>query len=330
MAGGCSSVHPCIANTVFKYSCSQTPPSNVRYSYLNDILVVINTVEDLKSRPGFEASLAFHPHATRRFGSVIAPYRFLEKTVCGIANCHQPHMVGYLITTSDGKETGIGGDCGTTHFGVSFTRERQRVDLAIARRRRIDAITQMLSGMSEMLEQIEAIDAAYRDLLELKSRLMGAVGNDVYQTLRQRADRDESVIEKEVAMTKSEAEAHYETSNRYEGDGLGWPTKPVYVSTLDGLAFFKARIKDMVVTNLIQPMRDLSQIRPEDLESLKPRQLQREAKWVGEVPKHLERARSIIDAGHRFFAPENVAKLTHLGARPGSLMMMIDDLKAAG
>ena len=294
---------------------------------MNDTLIVINTVEDLKSRPAYEASLAFHPHASRRFGSVIAPYRFLEKTICGIAHCRQPHGNGYLITTSDGKETGIGGDCGKTHFGVSFTRERKRVDQAIAKRQRIDAITLMLKSMSERLVEIEAIDAAYRDLLELKSRLMGAVGNEIYQKLRQRADRDESVIEKEVAMTREEADVLYETSNRYEGDGLGWPTKQVYVTTLDGLAFFKARIKDMIVTNLIQPMRDLSKVRPEDLESLSPRQLQREAKWVGEVPRHLERARDVIDAGHRFFTPENVAKLTKLGAAPSPLLMMIEDLK---
>lgn len=293
---------------------------------MSDTLIVIDTVEDLKARPAYEPSLAFHPHASRRFGSVIAPYRFLEKIVCGIAHCHQPHGVGYLITTSDGKETGIGGDCGKTYFGVSFTRERKRVDQAIARRQRIDAISLMLKNISERLVEIEAIDVSYRELLAQKARLMGAVGNEVYQKLRQRADRDEAVIEKEVAMTKAEADAHYETSNRYEGDGLGWPTKPVYVTTLDGLSFFKARIKDMIVTNLIQPMRDLSKVQLEELESLKPRQLQREAKWVGEVPKHLERAHDVIRAGHRFFTPENVAKLTNLGAPPGPLLMMIDGL----
>ncbi|QBR32921.1 MULTISPECIES: hypothetical protein [Pseudomonas] len=295
---------------------------------MNDTLVVIDSIQDLRARPAYEASLAFHPHASRRFGSVIAPYRFLEKTICGIAHCHQPHMAGYLISTSDGKETGIGGNCGKTHFGVSFTRERKRVDQAIARRQRITAIRSMLETMSEMLVEIEALDMAYKDLSSLKTRLMGTVGTEVFQKLRLRADRDENVIEKEVPMTKAEAEAHFETSNRYEGDGLGWPTKPVYVTTLDGLSFFKARIKDMVVTNLIQPMRELSKVKPEELESLKPRQLQREAKWVGEVPKHLERAREVIHAGNRFFTPENLAKMINLGASSGPLMMMIDDLKA--
>ncbi|WP_429540679.1 hypothetical protein [Pseudomonas monsensis] len=294
---------------------------------MNDTLVVIDSIEDLRARPAYEASLAFHPHASRRFGSVIAPYRFLEKTICGIAHCHQPHMASYLISTSDGKETGIGGNCGKTHFGVSFTRERKRVDQAIARRQRINAISSMLETMSEMLVEIEAIDIAFKDLSSLKTRLMGTVGTEVFQKLRQRADRDEAVIEKEVAMTKAEKEAHFETSNRYDGDGLGWPTKPVYVATLDGLSFFKARIKDMVVTNLIQPMRELSKVKPEELESLKPRQLQREAKWVGEVPKHLERAREVIHAGNRFFTTENLAKMINLGASSGPLMM-IDDLKA--
>lgn len=294
---------------------------------MNDKFVVIDSIEDLRARPDYEPSLAFHPHASRRFGSVIAPYRFLEKTICGIAHCHQPHMAGYLISTNDGRETGIGGNCGKTHFGVSFTKERKRVDQAIARKQRITAISSLLAAMSEMLVEIETIDIAFKNLSSLKTRLMGTVGPDIFRKLRQRADRDEAVIEKEVPMTRAEADAHFETSNRYEGDGLGWPTKPVYVATIDGLFFFKARIKDMVVTNLIHPMRELSKVTPEELESLKPRQLQREAKWVGEVPKHLERAREVIHAGNRFFAPENLAKMVNLGASRGPLMMMIDDLQ---
>ena len=303
------------------------PPSHARDCYLNDSLVAIDSIEDLEARPDYEPSLAFHPHSARRFGSVIAPYRFLERITCGIAHCHQPHMAGYLISTSDGKETGIGGNCGKTHFGVSFTRERKRVDQAIARKQRITAISLLLATMSEMLVEIEAIDIAFKDLSSLKTRLMGAVGPDVFQKLRQRADRDEAVIEKEVPMSREEADAHYETSNRYEGDGLGWPTKPVYVATIDGLPFFKARVKDMIVTNLIHPMRELSKVKPEELESLKPRQLQREAKWVGEVPRHLERAREVIQSGNRFFTPVNLAKMINLGAPSGPLMMMIAGLQ---
>ncbi|MEO4015431.1 hypothetical protein [Pseudomonas rossensis] len=109
---------------------------------MNDTLVVINAIEELKARPGFEVPLAFHPHTSRGFGSAVAPHRFLEKPIGGIAHCHQPHMAGYLITTNDGRETGIGANCGATHFGVLFTRKRKRVDRAIARRQ-IDAIAEM-------------------------------------------------------------------------------------------------------------------------------------------------------------------------------------------
>lgn len=305
---------------------NQSDIIGARDRYLNDTLAVIDSIEELQARPEYEPSLAFYPHASRRFGSVIAPYRFLEKIICGIAHCHQPHMAGYLISTSDGKETGIGGNCGKTHFGVSFTRERKRVDQAIARRQRITAISSLMATMSETLVEIGAIDIAFKNLSSLKTRLMGTVGPEVFQKLRHRADRDQVVIEKEVPMTRAEADAHYETSNRYEGDGLGWPTKPVYVATIEGLPFFKARIKDMVVTNLIHPMRELSKVKPEALESLKPRQLQREAKWVGEVPQHLERAREVIQAGNHFFTSENLAKMVNLGASPGPIMMMIDDL----
>jgi plasmid stabilization system protein ParE len=293
---------------------------------LNQELVVINTYEDLLARAGFEPSLAFHPKAVRRFGSVLAPYRFLDRIPCGIESCHTPHLNGYLITTSDGHETAIGSHCGKTHFGMTFTRERQRVDQAVARRRRIESVMAMIEDMPRMIATIEVLESDYRELQEKKVRLMGAIGTGIFAVLKQRADRDNAVIEKEVAMTKAEAEAFFETSNRKANDGKGWPTKPVPVANLDGLLFIKARFKEMLVTNLIQPMRELSKTRSTDIDAMNPRHLTVTAKWIGEVPQSILKAQEIVAAGRRFFTAENIEKLTHLGASRSSMAMMIADL----
>lgn len=77
-----------------------------------------------------------------------------------------PHLNGYLITTSDGHETAIGSHCGKTHFGMSFTRERQRVDQAIARRRRIESVMAMIEDMPRMIATIEVLESDYRELQE--------------------------------------------------------------------------------------------------------------------------------------------------------------------
>jgi hypothetical protein len=295
---------------------------------LDQDLVVINTYEDLLVRPAFEASLAFHPKADRHFGSVLAPYGFLERVQCGIESCHTPHLWGYLISTSDGLETAIGSHCGKKHFGAKFTRERKRVEQAIDRRRRIDAVKAMIADIPRKISVIEDLEHDYLELQDMKIRLMGAIGTNVFKVLKQRADRDNPVIEKEVPMTRAEADVFFETSNRKEGDGKGWPTKPVHLATLDGLPFIKARFKDMLVTNLCQPMRELSKTTASDVDAMKPRQLAATAKWVGEVPHGILQAQEVVAEGWKFFTAENIQKLVHLGASAQTMAAMIKDLES--
>lgn len=291
-------------------------------------LVLIDTYEDLLARPAFEASLAFHPKADRRFGSVLAPYCFLERVHCGIESCHTPHLSGYLISTSDGLETAIGSHCGKKYFGMQFTRERRRVDQALARRRRIDAVMTMIADIPQMITVIEALERDYHELQDMKRRLMGAIESSVFTALKQRAARNDPVIGKEVPMTKAEADVFFETSNRKANDGKGWPTKSVHLATLDGLPFIKARFKDMLVTNLCQPIRELSKATASDVDAMKPRELAATSKWVGEVPQGILQAQEVVAEGWKFFTADNIQNLVHLGASAQTLAAMIKDLES--
>ena len=294
---------------------------------MNQLVDVIETYDDLLARPSFHASLPFHPKSDRRFGSVVAPYRFLDKIHCGIEACHTPHFSGYLITTSDGRETAIGSHCGRKYFGASFEKEKRRIDDEVRRQRRIKQVRSMLDDMSAQLVLVEALERDYRDLREKKDRLMGAIGIGLFSVLKLRAVRGQIDIEKEVPMTNEEAESFFETSNRKRTDGKGWPTKSVFVARIDGMEFLSARFKDMLVTSLITPMRELSKLTTVDIETMKPRDLTRTAKWVGEVPRSVERAQAIVKAGHDFFRSENIEKLVHLGTPLSTLTPMINDLR---
>jgi hypothetical protein len=287
---------------------------------------LISSYDDLRARPDFEEALAFFPHDQRRFGAVLAPYRFQDRVSCGIASCRQPHLTGYLISTSDGKETAIGGDCGRTHFGVSFNRERKRIDALIDRRRRIDTITAMIEGLGAMMPLIEQLDRDYQALVQLKQRLMGAIGTVTYQRLKGRAERGYAAIEKEVPMTEREAEAFFATSNRRPDDGLGWPTNTVVLARIDGLDFFKGDTKTLMISNLITPIRNLATTSPADVLTMKPRALGATAKWVGEVPMHLARAQAVVAAGNAFFSASNLQHLALLGASAAPLQLMIETL----
>lgn len=289
-------------------------------------IIVIDSYQDFLAREAFEPSLAFHPKVPRHFGTVIAPYRFLERVECGIASCRQPHLSGYLVTTSDGKETAIGIDCGKSHFGASFSRERKRVDAAVARKRRIETVTRMIERMAEVLPVVEDIHRQYLELVDLKLRLQGAIDTSVMSTLKERARRDNPVIERRVAMTGAEAEVYFETNNRRPGDG--WPTKGEVVANLEGLEFFKDGAKVLLLTNLVAPISELSKTKAEEVSLMKPRQLTVTAKWVGEVPLHLAKAQRIVANGQAFFKPDNLGRLIHLGAAAAPLRLMMADLEA--
>lgn len=295
---------------------------------MNNDIPELASYSELQARERFHVSLAFHPTEERRFESVLAPYVFPDKAPCGIASCHTPHLMGYLISTSDGLETNIGKDCGRKYFGKVFAKDRKRVEDAITRRRRIDSILVLQAQLPSMLDELAVIGRDYQQLKEHKQRLLGAIGEALFSHLKTRALRGEPAIVKYVPMTKAEADAHFATTNRRPGESREWPQKEVLKATLEGLLFMRARFQDMIITDLIQPIERIKKLTTEEISSMKSRQLASDAKWVGEVPVKIVRAKEVIDAGWRFFTAENLARLVHLGAPIGALESMMADLAA--
>lgn len=283
--------------------------------------------EDLLAREGFRPRLEFHPQGERNMSGVLWPYKFLEKVNCGISACRQLHFHGYLITTSDGLETGIGVDCGRKYFGIKFTRQRQLVDQEVARRQRVRAVKDMIDQLPAMVSTLSQIKADYHDLQSQKQRLMGAIGPGIYAALKQRAEKDGAKIMRSVRLTGKELEAYYATTNKPKGRQDDAPHREELIATLEGLAFIRARLKDMLITNLLEPLQALSKCKPNEVEQWKVRELQRTSKWVGEVPQSLIKAQELIAAGRLFFTSGNIANLIHIGAPAGPLTQLIADLK---
>ncbi|MBI6882344.1 hypothetical protein [Pseudomonas putida] len=289
--------------------------------------VIIDSYDQLTSRPGFCPSLSFHPQGERRFGTVIAPYRFTESIACGIESCHTAHLRGYLITTSDGQETGIGGHCGRKHFGLSFTRERKRVDEAIQRKRRIDTVMRAVEQIPAYLATVAELKADYQDLTEIKRRFIDLAGWSTFNELKEMAERGITKIVAYEAMSEAEAEAYFATSNRRPGESREWPEKEVVLANIDGLDFIRSKFTDMLVTNLIKPLESFAERKPSDVEKLTPRALYNEAKWIGRVPGEIEKARGVVKAGRAFFQVENLLKLVHMDVDIQGLSPLLSDLK---
>lgn len=272
--------------------------------------------EDLLARIDFRESLSFYPKCERRFGTVLGPYRLLEPIPCGIDSCHTAHKLGYLISTSDGLETAIGGHCGKKNFGTDFKKEQRRVDDAIRKRRQLQAIDQLINSLPELLSTIQQLENDYKILQDKKLRLMDSIGTTLFKELKHRAEKGNTSITKEERMTKKEAAIYFETSNRKEEDNLPWPTKTITIATISGLGFLSSNFKNMLVTNLLNPIKELQKTNKQDLENYKPKQLSSTAKWVGELPAGIKAAQQVISEGKAFFSDENLEKLKHIGADP--------------
>lgn len=260
---------------------------------------------------------------------VLWPYHFLEKAHCGISTCPQLHNHGYLITTIDGLETGIGSDCGQNIFGLKFTQQRQVVDQEVARRRRIRSVKEMIKMLPSMISSLAKIKNDYDDLQEQKQRLMDAIGPGVYAVLKQRADRDDAQIKRSVRLAGRDLAAYHATNNRSKGHQEDAPYREEIIASLEGLPFIRTCLKDMLITNLLDPLRELGKSNPDDVDLWKRGELQKTAKWVGEFPQNLIKAQEIIASGRRFFTSANVSHLIYLGASAASLKQIIADLKVS-
>ena len=306
-----------------------TQPMDSGWNQLELDAVVIDSYDQIASRPGFSPSLSFYPHSDRKFGAVVAPYRFTDSIACGIESCHTQHLRGYLITTSDGQETGIGGHCGRKHFGLSFTRERKRVDEAVQRKRRIDTVMRAVAQIPAYLEAVAELKASHQELTEIKRRFIDLAGWGMFKLLKERADKGYAQIFQYERMSKSEAAAYFATNNRKKSDSKEWPEKEVLVATLDGLDFIRSKFTDMLVTNLISPLERFAATKPADVEQMKARALYNEAKWVGKVPGEIAKARQVVEAGRAFFRVENLLKLIYLDAKIQALTPLLNDLRDA-
>lgn len=288
----------------------------------------LNSYEDLLARENFRESLPFHPANDRKFDAVLWPYHFKEMSPCGIARCHKKHNKGYLIRASDGLEVAIGNRCGKREFGADFERDSKRANEAMTKARRIRAIREMQSKIPTMVDVLNKIDQGYKALMELKRRLTGAVDGEIYKKLIRMSELGESKIVTSVRMTRAEAEVVWQTTNRRENDGLGWPHKDVVLATLEGVSFIKARFKDIVDTGLMRPLRELEKKTSAEISDMKGGELIETAKWVGNVPTNITITLDIIAAGWRFFTPDNIAKLEHMGAEPSVLKLFMQDLQS--
>jgi len=263
---------------------------------------IIRTIQDLRNQPRFQASVdpALHP-----LSRILTGYHLNEEFPCGLKSCHQPHKEGYLVELEDGHLTNVGWKCGDA-FGDRFNAERTRYAERVLRPTAIRTVGDLvvrLQGMQKEMAQL----ASEADRLSQCKQGMSKQFPKLYADLKRRAHAGDDRIVESVARTKAEID-DLQAMNpgtprdqfRYRQEGRG---------VLPGLRTLANNIRDDVV---VQFTSKASELLATTVATLPTDKLLEWEGWAHRFDDTLARARSAIEAGKAFFAPQSFQLMVYV------------------
>ncbi len=204
----------------------------------------LGTWDDILNRPGYQSPVEARKI---RFLRVAAVYSFKEQNArCGIRDCQQDHSRGFLVITSDEKETNLCETCGQRLLDMTFNNSKHGLqNLVRGRERQI--------RLNKVLEQSDVIKQRIK---ELKQAPRGA--NWLYQMLnvfRKTYPIDLLAALRELATNKND-NAIIAAIIENEID----PSQLERVEQLQGLGIFAADIREELIDKILKPLLELEKL----------------------------------------------------------------------
>jgi hypothetical protein len=253
----------------------------------------IRTWDDIFNRPGYQSPVEAGKF---RFLRIAAVYSFKEQSAhCGLSDCQQVHRRGFLVITSDEKETNLCEACGQRLLDMTSNNSKHDLqDLARVRARQI--------RLNKVLEQSDVIK---RRVKELKQAPKGA--NWLYQMLtmfRKTYPIDLLAALKELATNKND-NAILAAIIENETD----PSQLERVEQLQGLGIFAADIREELIGKILKPLIELEELagNPEANTSLP-----RYCRWADNLEDQFTCAERLVEEGRAFFEKENLQRLKQI------------------
>lgn len=273
-------------------------------------LVRLESWDDVLSRPGFVADL---DPRTAKLDRIIGNYSLFPFLPCGLSTCHTSHGKGYLVATSDGRETNIGKDCGKRYFEVQFERmakafdrdlrNKERRETLVTLQHRIPAIERRIAALMDGPEGAKWVN---RQLVRLKDPSRGmsqAVIGIVGGLIRRRSGE----LTRSRVATEDELERMRAMGQRIQ-PGVNFVEETV--GQLEGVsALYK---ENEVRRLLVDEMANLAVVRNLDVENAKEKKLRDLAKWSESIEPNIAQAAEVIAAGRRLLTRGNLRQLLPL------------------
>ena len=252
--------------------------------------ITLRTWNDILNRPGYQSPVEAR---TFRFLRIAAVYSFKEQIAhCGISDCQQAHSRGFLVITSNEKETSLCEACGQRLLDMTIGNSKKVFqDLARVREQQI--------RLNKVLEQSDVIKGRVK---ELKQAPKGA--NWLYQMLtmfRKTYPIDLLAALKELA-TNNNDNAILAAIIENEAD----PSQLERVEQLQGLGIFAADIREELIDKILKPLIELEKFpgAPDASPSLT-----HYCRWADKLEEQFAGAEYLVEEARAFFDTENLQRL---------------------
>lgn len=277
-------------------------------------------IESITSRSTYHPSLYFAPkHPHRKFQSIVAPYHLKGAMIqCGIADCRQLHLHGYIISTTDKLETNIGKDCGRKHFEADFTTEMKRHDQLYERRLKVGRIVALKATAPDFLKRILDLQEEYSFLKSLRYKLRGALSSTDNQRIEHKVKTGDANLYRYEVRNKEEREVYFETNPAARKTG-SVPPKEIKIGEIVGFRFLGATHKDEEIFNFIEPLKRVIAASEEEIMLWRRGEIAKVHSWIGGAEKAAALVADLIESGNLFFTTQNVPKLASIGVAPDAL-----------
>jgi len=222
---------------------------------------------------------------------IIGIYAFEKKEACcSVGNCQKMHDKGFLVAYKDEKEVSLCKECGLKLIDASYT-EQEKIfsKRAILREQQLK--------LNTFLGQNKDIGNRIR---ELKQAPYGA--NWLYRSL---INFQKAYPAELLAILKKLTHDHKATLDALDEGDIA-PSQWEDIEQLQGLSIFSAYIKEVLIDNLLKPLKELQAV----IESSKPiHSLARFCKWADRVDDEFTLAETLVREGRLFFEVANMERL---------------------
>ncbi len=199
--------------------------------FLVEEKIELNSWDDISHRPGYKYPVEPQQY---RYVRIAGVYSFEDQSArCGVSDCLKIHSQGFLVITSDEKETNLCEACGQRFFDVSFEAQEKTLQVQARIREqkiRLNTVLEQVDVIKERISELKQVPYGANWLYRVLTSFCKTYPADLLAALRELAtNKDDNAIL--AALAENEAD----------------PSQLEQVERLQGLGIFAADIREDLI-----------------------------------------------------------------------------------